>query len=265
MQESGSKCQAVRQGEPTVTINSKWSYMLRLPQRRPHQLRLDRLSEYMSAFANLLGVENDPMFAGIKDASTGLRAKISPNRRDQVWKRIQTAKSDPSSKPARSLRQIETMLGEDHLSSAELKDAGERVIYLFQAHEQIIVSSATVRQSGEVDGIVTGLVGADDTMHLHLRDAFARDLKLVVKSEELARELLMHFRNGQIRLQVHGMWLRTEDGWIPEANRCVVESFDVLDETPASGVFAQIAAISDDGWSNEDDALATWRDLRGTH
>src|SRR5690606_3790297 len=137
-----------------------WTYMLRIPQRRPHQLRIDRLAEYMREFANLLGLENEPMFAGIKDASTGLRAKVPINRRDHVWKRVQTAKFNQASKPARHLRLIEAMLGEDHLSSAELTDASDRVIYLFQAHEQINVSSATIRQHGEVDGVVTGLVGA---------------------------------------------------------------------------------------------------------
>jgi len=239
--------------------------MLRLPQKRPHQLRLDRISEYMRELASLLGLENEPMFAGIKDASTGLRAKIPLNRQNHAWKRVHTAKSDPTSRPAKHLRQIETMLGEDQLSSAELKDSNEKVVYLFQAHEQIVVSSATISQSGEVDGIVTGLVGADDTMHLHLRDSLSRDLKLVVRSEAMARALLEHFRASQIRLRVHGTWTRTEDGWIPENNRCTVDGFDVLDETSASEVFAQIAVIGDDGWSDEADPLATWRDLRGTH
>jgi hypothetical protein len=246
-----------------VTISPIWT--LRIPQRKPHQLRIDRLAEYMLEFASLLGLENEPMFAGIKDASTGLRAKVPAIRRNHVWKRIQTARVNPASKPARHLRLIEAMLGEDHLSSAELRDTNDKVIYLFQPHEQHNVSSATIRQHGEVDGVVTGLVGADDTMHLHVRDSLARDLKLIVRNEEMARGLLKHFRRGCIRLRVHGVWSRTEDGWVPESNRCVVDGFDVLDDTPASDIFAQIASIPGNGWCDIDDPLATWRDLRGIH
>lgn len=239
--------------------------MLRIPQRRPHQLRIDRLADYMREFAGLIGLENEPMFAGIKDASTGLRAKVPGNRRARAWKRIQLAKLDPCSKAARHLRQIESMLGEDGLSSAQLKDSSDKIIYLFQAHEQVSVDSVTIRQHGVVDGVVTGIVGADDTMHLHVRDVLARDIKLLVRNEDMARRLLKHFRQGSIRLQVHGLWTRTEDGWVPENNRCVVDGYEVLDDAPATEVFAQMASIPGDGWRELEDPMAVWRDIRGVH
>ena len=248
-----------------MTTSPRWTYMLRIPQRKPHQLRIDRLAEYMREFASLLGVENEPMFAGIKDASTGLRARVPDNRKAIAWKRIQMAKSNPESKPARHLRLIESLLGQDCLSSAELKDSSDRIIYLFQAHEQITVDSTTIRQHGVVDGVVTGIVGADDTMHLHVRDVLSRDIKLLVRNEDLARRLLNHFRQGQIRLLVHGLWMRTEDGWVPENNRCAVDGFEVLDDAPAAEIFAQIASIPGDGWRDMEDPMAVWREIRGVH
>lgn len=239
--------------------------MLRIPQRRPHQLRIDRLAEYMREFADLLGTDNSPMFAGIKDASTGLRAAVPAKRRSHAWKRIHTARYDASSRPAKVLRRIESLLGEDHLASAELLDDKQNVLYLFHAHEQSNVNHVTIKQHGEVDGMVTGLVGADDTMHLHLRDCLSRDLKLVIRQEELARNLLKHFREGLVRLRVHGIWARTDDGWVPEANRCVVDGYEPLDETPAAEVFAQIASIPSNGWTELTDPAAAWRDIRGAH
>lgn len=235
--------------------------MLRIPNRSPNQLRMDRLAEYMREFAQLLGLDNQPVFAGIKNASIGLRAKVPHKHKTSAWKRIQTAKSLPDSAPARNLRKIEALLTEDSLGSAELRDTSDKVIYLFKAHEQPDMLSMTIRQHGEVDGVVTGLVGADDTMHLHLRDALSRDLKLVVRDEQLARNLLTHFRQGHVRLRVHGAWVRTEDGWVPETNRCVVDGFEVLDDTPAIEVFANLAATVGSSWC--EDPMATWRDLRG--
>lgn len=243
----------------------KWTYMLRLPSRYPEQIRLDRLAEYMREFAHLLGLENDPKFAGIKRASTGLRARVPARKRDHVWKRIQTAKHRPGSRPAKHLQSIEEMLGEDSIRSGELLDYEGKVLYLFKSEEPVPMDRQVIKQAGEVDGVVTGVVGADDTMHLHLRDCLSRDLRLVIRSEALARELLTYFRAGQVRVRAHGCWIRTESGWVPEVNRCYVDGFEALDETPAAEVLNAIGRHPDLGWSSLPDPMAAWRDLRGIH
>lgn len=237
--------------------------MLRIPGRRPTEMRLDRIAAYMGELAALLGIRNEPTFAAIKDASTGLCAAIPPARQKAVLTRIHQAKSDSDSRPAGHLRRIEALLDEDGLPVAELSDAGGNVIYLFQAPQNQRREVFTIRQSGQVDGMVTGLVGADDTMHLHLRDSLSHDLKLIVRDEALARNLLSHFRIGVLRLHVEGRWVRTDDGWLPEANRCVVHSFDVLDETPVAEIFSHLAALPGNGWNDLENPLGAWRDLRG--
>lgn len=242
-----------------------WTYMLRLPERNPEQIRLDRLADYMRELALLLGLENDPKFAGIKRASTGLRAKVPARKRDRAWKRIQTAKYRPDSRPAKHLQKIEEMMGEDSIRSGQLLDHEGKLLYLFKSDEPNTVERQAIKQFGEVDGVVTGVVGADDTMHLHLRDCLSRDLRIVIRSESLARELLTHFRQGQVRVRVHGTWIRTDSGWIPEVNRCYVDGFEVLDETPAVDLLEQIASVADNGWRSLDDPLAVWRGLRGIH
>lgn len=240
-----------------------WAYMLRIPDGSPDQIRMDRLAEYMREFAQLLGVKNNPVFVGIKDASIGLQTAIPSARRTDAWKRIQTAKISQDSQPARCLRRIESLLEEDGFNSAEVRDTSAKVIHLITAKRRDEVKGVTIKQHGEVDGVVTGLVGTDDTMHLHVRDALSRDIKLVVRDETMARELLTRFRHGHVRLRVHGTWVRTEDGWVPENNRCTVDGYQVLDETSASDVFAQIAATPGNGWCELPDPAAAWRDLRG--
>lgn len=239
--------------------------MLRIPGRRPAEMRLDRMAAYMAELAALLGIKNEPTFSGIKDASVGLCTSIPPARQKAALTRVYQAKSDSDSRPASHLRRIETLLSEDGLPEAELRDHGNKVIHLFKAPEKRKQDVFTIKQSGQVDGVVTGLVGADDTMHLYLRDALSRDFKLIVKDEALARDLLGHFRSGLLRVQVEGQWVRTEDGWVPEASRCVVSGFEVLDDLPAANILEHIAALPGNGWHDLEDADTSWRDLRGLH
>lgn len=255
----------MRQRLGTVTTDSTCSYMLRILGRRPTEMRLDRMAAYLAEFAALLGSKNEPTFSAIKDASTGFCAAVPPSRQKAVLTRIYQAKSESDSRPAGHLRRIETLLSEDDLQEAELQDGGGKVIYLFRAPEKQRQQVLTIKQSGQVDGMVTGLVGADDTMHLHLRDALARDLRLIVRDESLARALLAHFRSGLLRLQIEGRWVRTDDGWVPEANRCVVHGFEVLDETSAAEIFQLIGGLPGNGWRELEDPLHAWRDLRGLH
>lgn len=237
--------------------------MLRIMRRNPERIPMDRLAEYLRLFADLLGAENQPVFKGIKRASTGLRAAIPPERQNHAHLRLVEAKSLPDSKPGRVLRAIEDTLGADSIKEAQLLDSSEKVIYLFSGHVEQATEVVRLYQTGSVDGVVTGLVGADDTMHLHLRDHLDRDLRLVIRNESLARELLTRFRHGRVRLSIRGTWLRAEAGWIPEASKCTVDAFEDLDETPLCEVFGSVASIDGNGWSAMDDPLAQWESLRG--
>lgn len=241
----------------------RWTYMLRIPHRRPSQISMDRLAEYMREFAQLLGTENTPMFAGVKNASIGVCAKIPDTRTSAAWKNVQKAKSVPGSRPARHLNNIAGMIGEDRFRGVELRDNTNKVVYLFQPQVRAEMVAMTIKQQGEVDGVVTGLVGADDTMHLYLRDLLSRDLRLIVKDEAMARALLSHFRKGLLRLRIHGTWMRTEDGWVPEASKCMVDGYEVLDEVLLTDVFDQISRVPGNGWCALKDPESEWRDLRG--
>ena len=239
--------------------------MLRILKRNPDRMPMQRLGEYIREFAELLGTENIPVFKGIKKASTGLKASVSPERFQQVRLRLVQAVNSPESRPARNLRNIEALLGEDDIAQAQLLDADEQVVYMFRGKPELTSAQPRLVQSGTVDGVVTGLVGADDTMHLHLRDHLDRDLRLVLRDENLARELLGQFRKGLVRLSLHGTWIRVESGWIPEVNRCNVISFETLDDTALSKVFEGLAELPGNGWATAEDAMGEWIALRGLH
>ncbi|HET7562233.1 MAG TPA: hypothetical protein VFJ87_07610 [Rhodanobacteraceae bacterium] len=237
--------------------------MLRLLRRNPDRIRMDRLADYMREFARLVGLENQPVFRGVRRASTGLKVAVPASRQKAAFLRIREAHARPDSKPAVALRCIETLMGEDAISKAELLDSSRKVVYLFHAPVLSDVVDARIQQAGEVDGIITGIVGADDTMHLYLRDHLGRDLRLIVRSEDLARALLSRFRLGVVRLSIHGTWIRTDRGWIPESNKCTVDRFEMLDDTSPLEIFEGLGSIAGNGWNEVSDADAAWRDLRG--
>lgn len=238
--------------------------MLRI-LRNPDQITMDRLGMYMLDFAELIGKENRPIFKGIKNASTGLKVKVADDRIDNVDSRIKEAANDPDSKPGKLIQRLDSMLVSDGISRAELLDASDKVIYLFGQKIEPVKELIKVQQAGTVDGVVTGLVGADNTMHLHLRDNFNRDLKLIVRNESLARDLLLNFRAGSVRLNIHGTWIRSESGWYPEANKATVDGFEMLDDSSLISIFSEIKNIPDNGWSSMENPMGYWEDLRGIH
>lgn len=239
--------------------------MLRIMKRDPDRFRMDRLAEYMREFAELLGVENNPVFKGIKKASTGLKVSIPQDRKHYAHARLTEAKTNPASRASRLLHRIEDMLGEDGIQEAQLLDTSDNVVYLFAGKCVETEQVERLHQEGTVDGTVTGLVGADDTMHLHLRDHGGNDFRLLIRDESLAREILKNFRFGTIRAHIRGGWIRTELGWVPEANRCTVVQFEVLDDSPAGAVFDELAQVDGNGWTSMEEPMNAWEQLRGIH
>ncbi len=251
------------QVKPKAAPVPKYSYMLRLLWRSPTKVPLRRLGEYLTEFADLLGEENQPRFVKIKNASVGLLAKVSDDRLQHTHLRLVTARTEPTSRAGKCLSKLQQMIDTDGITEAQLQDRGGNVVYLFTGRKMEATITPTLYQSGSVDGVVTGLVGADDTMHLHLRDYLDRDIRILVRDEHLARTLLSQFRRGTVRVQVQGHWKRTDQGWIPETSRCTASSFEVLDDSPLGEVLAKFAGIPGNGWATMENPMAFWADLRG--
>lgn len=227
---------------------------------------MSHLGAYIQEFAALLGEENKPIFKGIKKASTGCLAEVPVERVHYTHARIVQAKNDINSKPGRHLRTIETLMGRDAIKEAQILDGSGNVIHvIFGALPEDNSSVERLYQESTIDGRVTGMVGADDSMHLHVRDHFDRNLRLIVRDEELARKILTHFRSGTVRLCVRGTWLRTDNGWSPETSKCTVLSFEPLTDTPFGEILAAAARIPGNGWAEAADPIADWANIRGIH
>lgn len=241
----------------------KWAYMLRILGRQPERFPLDRLGEYLQEFADLLGAENKPTFGGIKKASTGLGAIVPTDRVHHAHARLVEAKTEPTSRPGRVLSKIQKLIDVDNIRQVQILDSAQNVLYQFEGKTVSNDKIPTIYQTGTVDGMVTGVVGADDTMHLHLRDYLNRDVRVLVRDEDKARKLLSYFRRGVLRVKVQGTWKRTEFGWLPETSKCTLIDFEVLEDTPVSEVLAKFAAVPGNGWRDLENPDKLLSELRG--
>ncbi|NYT43260.1 hypothetical protein H0A64_00230 [Alcaligenaceae bacterium] len=235
----------------------EYSYMLRILRHDPYQETLDRMAEYFRVLSDLLGKENKPLYAGIVKKSVGVRARVPDEYEDSVRTRMLAAANDGTYDAA------EQRLADLGVKSALLVDGDGNLCHKFAPIKEAVLNDPRLIQQGSVDGVITGLVGSDSTMHLHVHDIFGKRIILVVRDIDLAKSLLGHFRSAEVRLHVAGTWRRTEDGWAPEANKCTVQSYEVLDESPISEVFASLRAIPGNGWAAADNPDEFWKKIRG--
>ena len=242
------------------------NYTLRIINAKPSSFPMARLAEYLLEFSELLGPENSPVFSKIKRSSVGIVAAVKNQKVNDIQLRILTAKAKPTSRPGKALAAINGLLSEHGYTDAQLIDAQDKVVHAFNVPSKIEeLLFPRISMESTVDGMVLGLMGRDSTMHLQLIDHVDRDIRLLVKCEKLARDLLKHFRSGVVRVLVEGIWVRKESGWVPETGNCVVKSFEVLDECPLSQIFDEFASIQGNGWKDVDDPIALLKELRGLH
>jgi hypothetical protein len=118
---------------------------------------MERLGLYLCQFAELLGSENKPVFKSIRRKSIGIQAYVPPDYQQKALVRLIKARQQDG-KLGNRLREIEGLLSQDEIATAQLLDQNENVIYLFHGAPQPILESARIFQSGTVDGVVTGVV-----------------------------------------------------------------------------------------------------------
>lgn len=244
---------------------NEWTYALRLLGGSPATIPMDRLGEYISVFAQLLGEENHPTFKAVVKGSVTVRARTPEQNTPAVNNRLQVAKSDPDSKPAKALHRLEKMSGEDNYKGGEVRNRDDNVIFAFGAKKLAdSFSLPSVQDTGEIDGIVIGISGADDTIHIAVRDSQGRDIRLITRDIGLSKELALRFRGSEIRFYVHGAWVRYEDGWRPETGKAYLDHFEDLEGGSLVDYFRSLRQIKGNGWAELENPQQYWEDLRGS-
>jgi hypothetical protein len=228
----------------------------------PKTFPMERLAEYMTLVAKLVGIDNQPIFKEVSEGSACLEVAVPSSRETHTEQSLKRAANDPSYKNHKYIGHIEESLSKHGYKSAELFNARKELIFLVTPQDAKITHS--VWQEGEIDGEITGVRGADDTMHIEIRDNTGLISNLVCKDLSLALDIAQkHLRRGTVRLLVEGKWNRTAKGWKADAKQCEVTGYQSLDETPLLELMLQIRALPNNGWNTLQDPLQAWKDLRG--
>ena len=223
---------------------------------------MGKFGESVRELSILLGDEPDIRFAGLVKGSAVLRAFVPAQAEQAVQVRLLQAKTVLESEPAEQVQKMGRLLGRDGLR-AELLDRNSLKVLEFKGIEAANDSTqeVVVHDTGTVDGIVVGIEGADDTVHVRLRDINGTESRIILRDISQAQELARRFRGQIVRVHVHGTWKRMPDGiWAP--NRLYADRFEDLDETPALEVFERLRAIPGNGWAEVEEPMNAWRGLR---
>jgi hypothetical protein len=245
----------------------EWDYSLHIGGVTHESLGMARLAEYIARFAELLGSEARPVFAGTVRGSVVVRARDRNEIPALTRARMRDAATNDETPARAPYQRIAQLLLADGARGKVLDRANATVIeFPRQRPAATLAREYTVNDVAEVDGVVVGVEGVDDTAHLRLLDqATGKTTNINVRDMNLAREAAAQFRGMIIRVRVHGTWRRDADGqWLPQM--LYADGIEQLDQSDALTSFRALRAIPGNGWAQmpaqEADTLCA--ELRGS-
>jgi hypothetical protein len=212
---------------------------------------MDRLAQYMAEFAKLLGEKDAVHFGGLTKGSTILNVKVEREAAPKVRDRVATVRSgNCSGDTQRAYRALNKLLRDDN-AVGMLRDKSPSVVVIkFPGREIEEEQFYSISQHGSVDGIVTGIKGSDETVHITI---LSGDQQIVgfETTRIIAKKLGAKF-DEPVRLFGRGRWQRDVEGnWTLKYFR--VESFEALEDMPLADALDLMRKIPTE-WN--DSALA---------
>lgn len=202
---------------------------------------LDRLVEYLSAFAAMLGESPHVHLVRIDTSSTVPILKVDDEAAQRVRTRATEIRLGTAPPEAmRSYREINRMLREDHGTAVLCEDTSEILPFPGKAVPPEALTG--IQQPGNLDGELQKVGGPNMWVPIHLKLRDETSLTGCYAKRSLAKELGHHLFES-IRLYGRGRWNRSPEGdW--RLDKFYVDSFDPLDDQPLPSVVATLRAVS---------------------
>lgn len=213
---------------------------------------MERLAEYMSGLARMLGEETYVHFDSIVEGSVALRARVDEPARPKVRERVRGVRSGFAPADVRKHYDLlDDMLRKDNAYAA-LAGADDVVIPFPGRNRPEPVVYGPFRQHGTIDGEVYRIGGKDASKHVHIHSG-DRDLSVLYANEAVALELRHHLFGGTLRFRGEGTWFRHGDEtW--ELRNFRIDGFEPLDGASLIETVARLRAVTGDEFG--DDPLA---------
>jgi hypothetical protein len=234
-----------------MNSRNEWDYSLRLGGVTLEGLGLARLAEYMTGFAELLGEDAHPVFAGVVKGSVVLRVKDRSEVPAVTRSRLRRAANDPGEPAHRPYAKLSKLLLVDGARGIVLDRCKVPVVEFptkaepHRAQPQEFV----VSESAEIDGVIVAVEGIDDTAHLGVQDQATRQVvRIQCRDMRLARMAAANFRGEVLRIRVHGTWRRDSAGqWSPLS--IYADAIEPLDQSDARAAFEGLAQVQGIAWT----------------
>lgn len=221
----------------------------------PATLPMQRLAEYMAAFARLLGEENHVHFCEIEPGSVRLKAVVDCPAQPKVRARLQAIRDGEGVPEARkAFEQLDEMLRQDNAQGTLAGTQAGLVIPFPGRTRPVPLVFGPFMQFGTLDGQVFRVGGLNEReVPVAIQDGELVFRELVA-SRELARSLGIHLFGPTLRFQGQGKWFRTNDGtW--KLNRFKITSFEELSDKSLEDIVAELRRTPGSRWSEEADPV----------
>lgn len=228
--------------KPKTTARGQGTaYRFKIDAYSPETMPMTRLAEYMAELATLLGERNAVHFSRVAKGSTVLNCKIdheaAPKVRDRV---VSVRAADATGEPMKAFRTLNKMLRDDNAIGVLRDDAPRGIIIRFPGREAAEEKFASIKQQGSLDGIVTGIRGKDETIHITIQSE-GEQLSGAYTTKQIAKQLGSKLFE-PVRLFGQGKWTRDSEGvWALKDFK--IESFEALQDVSLTSALAEIRTI----------------------
>ncbi|TDK37028.1 hypothetical protein E2F50_08980 [Rhizobium deserti] len=220
----------------------------------PETLPMDRLAEYMAAYARLLGETNSVHFQGIETGSAILVAAVDEPAQPKVRDRVKSLRRGEAAGDAlKAFDALDEMLRRDN-ATGELSTNDGGIILPFPGRTRPDpLLFGPIRQEGSFEGQVIRVGGKDETIPVHLRDGAVIHSGLNAKPD-LARKIAQHLLGSTLRVYGSGTWYREPNGsWVLKSFK--ITDFEVLDDDPLEDVVSSLRKIKGSTWGEVPDPV----------
>jgi hypothetical protein len=218
-----------------IRNNDSEEYRFKIEAYSPATIPMLRLSEYMQALAQLLGESAHVHFRRVSAGSTILVHTIEREAVPKVRDRIAKVRHGQGpSEAVRAYKAANRLLREDNATGA-LRNGS--VTLKFPGRSESREEFVSVRQAGFVDGIVIGVRGRDESVHITLQIE-DRQVSGCYTNRTIAKQLGARFFE-PVRLHGRGRWHRDGDGnW--ELDEFKVDSFETLSDDALTAALSSV-------------------------
>jgi hypothetical protein len=227
----------------------------------PETLPMERLAEYLSDLAKLVGCREAVHFRAIEAGSAVLVWQVDESAVAAITARLAAVGAGAAPDEAmRAYRMLNRKLAADK-ATARLDQDGATVIRFPGSTVEVVGTFGPFAQRGSLEGMVVRIGGLDETAHVTLEDG-ATVWARCETNRELASDLARFLYQGRVRVHGVGRWHRDEQGaW--HLDRFKIENFEPLEGASIRETVERLRAIPGNEWAKLPDPWRVLRELRG--